>query len=198
MGLAGPAVLLLNLAHPLVAAAVHDHSHWPRDPVGRIKATAGFMETIYFGDLDEARAAAERLWRMHGAVTGTSPDGRSYAARDPKLLGWVWESTIWTLARARPLLLGTAAGRMDDCRWREATVLAGASGIPVAARPQSFAELERRIDARLGQEIRVGGRRASSRPPGAPARTQRSIRRLRGACGVLCVGPRRRSSVSWT
>ena len=93
---------------------------------------------------------------MHGTITGTGPDGCAYDARDPKLLGWVWESTVSTLARARPLLLGAIDGRMDDLHWQEALVLAAASGIAAHELPQSFAELERRIDTRLAQEIRVG------------------------------------------
>jgi uncharacterized protein (DUF2236 family) len=159
MVLAGPAVLLLNLAHPLVAAGVSEHSHWQHNPAARMRATAEFMERVYFGDLHDVRTAVEGLWHMHGRVRGAAPDGRPYSARDPDLLSWVWESTVWIMARARPLLLGDP--EMDSARWQEALALGAASGVPRSMLGESFEQLGRRVEARLENEVEVSAQARS-------------------------------------
>src|SRR5215211_482292 len=62
--------LLLQLAHPWVAAGVAEHSWTLRDPIGRFHRTFAIMFTLVFGSLDEALAAARRLHRRHAAVRG--------------------------------------------------------------------------------------------------------------------------------
>src|SRR5919197_5892647 len=50
----GSRALLLQVAHPLVAAAVAEHSRYRRDPIGRLRHT---LEAIYsFAFADRARA----------------------------------------------------------------------------------------------------------------------------------------------
>ena len=50
--LAGGRALLMQLAHPKVAAGVAEHSHFKADPLGRLYRTMGAMWSIVF---DEAR-----------------------------------------------------------------------------------------------------------------------------------------------
>jgi uncharacterized protein (DUF2236 family) len=52
------------------------------------------MLTIVFGAEEEARRVAEGVTRLHDGVVGTAPDGRSYGARDPRLLLWVHATLV--------------------------------------------------------------------------------------------------------
>jgi uncharacterized protein (DUF2236 family) len=81
--------LLLQVAHPLAMAGVHDHSAFRTDPLGRLQRTSGYVTTSAFGSTREALAVAERVRRVHPRVHGTAPDGRPYRADDPHLLAWV-------------------------------------------------------------------------------------------------------------
>src|SRR5438093_12192393 len=54
----GPAALLLQLAHPLVAEGVAAHSGFEREPLQRLMATLDATLTITFGDRAQAEAAA--------------------------------------------------------------------------------------------------------------------------------------------
>ena len=65
-----PRALLLQLAHPWVAAAIAQHSRALADPIGRFHRTFNITFTLVFGTLDEALRAARHLRRqgmMHDA-----------------------------------------------------------------------------------------------------------------------------------
>src|SRR5215468_6991690 len=66
--------LLLQLAHPWVAAAIADQSKVFADPLGRFHRTFNVMFTMVFGTCDQAEAAARRLYQRHAAVVGILPD----------------------------------------------------------------------------------------------------------------------------
>ena len=51
--------LLLQLAHPWVAAAIAEHSRTFADPIGRFHRTFEVVFTMVFGSLDQALAAAQ-------------------------------------------------------------------------------------------------------------------------------------------
>src|SRR5262249_23799688 len=59
--LAGGRALLMQLAHPKIAAGVADHSHFKQDPLGRLYRTMSTMWSITFGDISEARLALNRV-----------------------------------------------------------------------------------------------------------------------------------------
>jgi uncharacterized protein (DUF2236 family) len=91
--LGGPRALLMQLAHPLVAAAVADHSDFPRDALGRLANTLDLTLTVSFGDEQQRSAAAERVAETHTRVTG-GREGRRYRAQDPELLLWVHATLV--------------------------------------------------------------------------------------------------------
>ena len=91
----GPASLLLQLAHPLVAAAVRDHSDFRRDPFARLRATLEPTLRIMFGDSTQAEDAARSVRRTHARVRGVTGEGEAYDAKDPSLSLWVHASLVW-------------------------------------------------------------------------------------------------------
>ncbi|MEX2550031.1 MAG: oxygenase MpaB family protein [Nitriliruptoraceae bacterium] len=81
--------LLVQVAHPLAMAGVHDHSAFRTDPLGRLQRTASYVTTTTFGSTREALQVSQRVRSAHLRVYGTAPDGREYRADDPRLLAWV-------------------------------------------------------------------------------------------------------------
>src|SRR5216684_7086858 len=53
--------LLLQLAHPWVAAAMEQHSNAFVDPMGRFHRTFSTVFSLVFGTLDQSMSAARRL-----------------------------------------------------------------------------------------------------------------------------------------
>src|SRR5215471_16837379 len=67
---AGPRALLLQLAHPSVAAGVADHSDFRTDPWRRLQGTLDSYLRIVYGTATAARAEIRRLNELHRAITG--------------------------------------------------------------------------------------------------------------------------------
>src|SRR5258707_9727499 len=55
--------LLLQLAHPWIAAAIEQHSDTFANPIGRFHRTFGTVFTMVFGTLGQSLEAARRLHR---------------------------------------------------------------------------------------------------------------------------------------
>ena len=94
----GPAVVLLQVAHPRVAQGVADHSDVREDALGRLRRTLSTVNRIAFGTVAEAEAMRVRLGAVHGAVKGEASDGmagpKRYSAFEPDLLMWVLATLI--------------------------------------------------------------------------------------------------------
>src|ERR1700694_4191688 len=74
MVLSGPRALLLELAHPLVAAGVADHSDSRGGRRRGLFATVGVRTAISFEPAGRARAAVAHTRVCHGRVFGRLPE----------------------------------------------------------------------------------------------------------------------------
>ena len=81
--LGGQRALLLQVAHPQVAAAVSEHSNWEARSLQRLVATLRAMLRLSFGSASAASDQAEALGRVHGSIVGRTDDGVGYDADDP-------------------------------------------------------------------------------------------------------------------
>ena len=86
--------LLVQAAHPEVAAGVGDHSSYRDDPLGRLSRTASYVTATSYGAGPEVDAAIAFVGRMHGPVTGTSHRGLAYSAADPEMAAWVHNALV--------------------------------------------------------------------------------------------------------
>ena len=145
---AGPA-LLLQLAHPWVAAAISEHSRSLRDPIGRFHRTFDIVFTLVFGTLDQALAAARRLHGRHAAIHGALPRaagpfaaGSPYRANEVSALRWVHATLVDTALRAHDLVLPPLTPDERERYYAESRVFAALFGIPPESQPadwQAFA-----------------------------------------------------------
>ena len=67
---AGPRALLLQIAHPAVAAGVAEHSNFREDPWRRLDGTIRSYLTIVYGSTPAARAEVRRLNELHRGISG--------------------------------------------------------------------------------------------------------------------------------
>ena len=95
--LGGPRALLLQVAHPSVAAGVVDHSTFDVDPYRRLARTFEVMHAIAFGSPAISAAAAAKLAALHRRVQGTTAAGEAYAASQPDLALWVYATLVDTV-----------------------------------------------------------------------------------------------------
>jgi uncharacterized protein (DUF2236 family) len=129
--------IMLQLAHPWVAAAIVDHSPVLADPVGRFHRTFGIYHVMEFGTLDQALAAARRLYRRHATVRGTMREtvgpfaaGSPYRANDADALRWVHATLVDTGLRVYERVQGRLPQPERDRYWAESRRLAALFGLP--------------------------------------------------------------------
>lgn len=145
---AGPRALLLQIAHPAVAAGVAEHSDFRADPWRRLDGTLRSYLRIIFGSTAVARAEIRRLNALHRTIAG-----EGYHARDPELSLWVHATLVdSTIAVARawagPLSRDRAARFHDEMR-----PIGRAFGVPEALLPRDLAAFE----AYVAGQIAPGG-----------------------------------------
>jgi uncharacterized protein (DUF2236 family) len=129
--------LLLQLAHPWVAAAIEQHSDTFANPIGRFHRTFSTVFTMVFGSLDQSLDAARRLHRRHAEICGTLPSpmgpfpaGSTYCANEVSALRWV-HATLWdTALMTYALVLGALARDQQERYYAESRRFAALLGIP--------------------------------------------------------------------
>jgi len=131
--------LLLQLAHPWVAAAIAEHSRTFADPIGRFHRTFDFMFTMVFGSLDQALAAAGRLHRRHAMIVGHLPEaigpfdkGSLYRANEVSALRWVHATLVDTALMAHNLVLPALTVDERERYWAESRLFGALFGLAPA------------------------------------------------------------------
>lgn len=155
---AGPAALLLQLAHPLVAEGVAAHSDYPADAVGRLKRTLRTTMEMIFGDGAHAMRAVRRLNGVHGRVVGpvVDPEARAvtgadeFRALDPDLLLWVQSTLIILSVRGYQTWVGPLDPEACERLWQEARMVGEHLGIPRRRSPETWPKLQGWFEAQLG------------------------------------------------
>jgi uncharacterized protein (DUF2236 family) len=175
-----PAVLM-QLAHPLVAAGVADHSiaiSRPELGLQRLNQTIRAMLALTFGSAEERQRAADGINRIHDRVHGSLPEavgayaaGAGYSAHDPALLAWVHATLVATLPRAYELFVGPLTSEERDRYCAEATAIGPLLGIPDDLLPRTAAEVDHFIARQLAAGVITVGptARALARAVVAPA-----------------------------
>src|SRR5207253_5273504 len=70
-GLAGPRAVLMQIAHPLIAAGVAEHSRYREHRFARLYRTSVAAAAITFGSREFATRAVNSINRIHQRVHGT-------------------------------------------------------------------------------------------------------------------------------
>ena len=143
--LGGGRALLLQLAHPLVAAGVADHSDFRSDPLRRLRRTLDATLAMIFGTTAEAEAAAAGVRAVHERVTGTLRTrvgrfdaGTPYRAEDPALLAWVNATLFETSITTYELLFARLTDDERERYYGESRTVARLLGLPREDMPPTF------------------------------------------------------------
>ena len=152
---AGPRALLMQLAHPLIAEGVAQHSDFRADPWRRLRGTLKSYLAIVYGTTTTARAEIRRLNGLHRGVAGPVLDptarihsgAERYEARDPILALWVHATLIDATLVAhdawiRPLSYAERARFYDETR-----PIGRAFGIPDRILPADLDAFDAYLDA---------------------------------------------------
>ncbi len=148
--------ILLQLAHPLVAAGVAEHSEFRRDLIGylsRTRRTIGAMLALTFGPPAHAKVRADGINAIHDRVSGTLrddagvfPAGTRYSAHDPELLRWVHATLLDSVPLAYQRFVGPLTAEEIDQYCLESAEMELHLGMPHGLLPRDRVELDRYLD----------------------------------------------------
>jgi uncharacterized protein (DUF2236 family) len=152
--------LLLQLAHPWVAAAISQHSQTLTDPLGRFHRTFNLVFTMGFGTTKQAMAAARRLHRRHSEIGGTLrervgifPAGSSYRANDVAALCWVHATLTDSALLAYQLVHPPLSIEDRERYYAEARLFGAFFGIPQTVLPESWTGFAEYVDTMFKSDI---------------------------------------------
>ena len=159
--------ILLQLAHPLVAASVAEHSSFREgrfSAVVRLHHTVRAMTSLTFGTEEARGAALSGIMRIHrrvngrlAAAVGPFPAGTPYSAEDPALVLWVHATLVESMPLVYELLVAPLSSDERDRYCREAAPLAVALGARADEVPGSWPALVAYLDRmHASGEIVVG------------------------------------------
>jgi uncharacterized protein (DUF2236 family) len=206
----GPAVLL-QVAHPLVACGVVEHSGYDRDLWRRLFRTLRALYLVAFGDKAEAERAGDAVRaahaHVHGATTtqlGPFPPGTRYSASDPELMLWVHATLVEGSLAAYERFVSPLTGDEREQYYGEMAVMAELFGTPPGVLPRSYREFREYFDAQIASDTitvtapaREVARVILATPLPAPLRVLAPAHRLSTAC-ILPPRLRREYGLRWS
>jgi len=154
--LGGGRALLMQLAHPSVAAGVDEHSDFRSHPIRRLQRTVRMTMAIVFGDRETALAAARAVNRVHGRVRG-----EGYHALDPELLMWVHSTLVDSAIVAYDTFVQRLRRTEREAFYRESMILGELLGIPRTQFPPTYADFEGYMERMLAGPVVVTDRARS-------------------------------------
>jgi uncharacterized protein (DUF2236 family) len=162
--------ILLQFAHPLIAAGVHEHSGFRRSPLAavvRLRHTIKAMLALTFGDVAARHRTLETIRAIHRRVNGSLdervgpfPPGTRYSAEDPALVLWVHLTLIESVVVVYERLVSRLRPDERDAYCAEAAEVAIALGADPAHVPRTWEGLRAAIEAGYESGAVVVGRQA--------------------------------------
>jgi uncharacterized protein (DUF2236 family) len=152
----GPAVLL-QVAHPLVAAGVVEHSDYSGDLWRRLRRTLQALYLITYGTRAEADRAGQVVQAVHDHVhgeistrLGPYPAGTRYRASDPELMLWVHATLVECSLAVYEWFVGRLGAGGRERYYREMRIVGRIFGVPGGTLPGTLDEFQEYFRAQIG------------------------------------------------
>src|SRR3954462_9873344 len=176
--LGGGTAIILQLAHPLGAAGVAQHSNYREEPWARLYRTLDMTTKIMFGPTGLAEDTPRKLRHVHGLIRGETtesagrfPVGTPYDARTPDLRMWVHATLVHVSLDVYTRYVGPLSIGKRQRYYDEQMLLAEKFGVPredpPAPYPNFYAYFNDMLprDATAVPAARRGGVAATLTPP---------------------------------
>lgn len=158
--LGGGAALLSQIAHPLIAAGVHEHSGFRDQPLKRLYGTITAMQRMIYAPAPVALETARRIRGIHDRVNGrltvdtpAFPKGTRYDAHDPALLLWVHSTLAATSVQAYETFFAPLTAAEREAYYDESKTIGRLLGLTPAQMPADWSAFRRYYDDMLAGDV---------------------------------------------
>jgi uncharacterized protein (DUF2236 family) len=160
----GGRALLLQVAHPLVAAGVAAHSSFRERPLQRLWRTLDLTLTITFASAARALRAVREIERVHARVhgvldadVGPFARGTRYDANDPELLLWVYATLIDSSLVVYERFVAALPAPVKRAYYEEAKIGMRLFGVPQKLIPSTYQSFQQYMQQMIhGPTLAVG------------------------------------------
>lgn len=146
--LTGIKVLLMQIAHPMVAAAVYNHSYVFDKPLLRLHRTLTLTLNMVFGTQVEVHQAIAEIEKAHRPATGTiseaigqHPANAAYNPRAPRQALWVFATLVEGALSGYETLVAPLSDAKKDEFVADSAAIAQWMNIPLSTLPTSYIAL---------------------------------------------------------
>ncbi|WP_328955920.1 EF-hand domain-containing protein [Kitasatospora purpeofusca] len=146
-------LVVLQAAHPVVAAGIAEHSTYRGHPWRRIEHTMASGRRLFQADEEQLWREVQRLDRAHRRIRGTAEDGRGYDAHDPAARAWVLLTLFESVVAMRELSGEPYPAEELEASYREFAGIAAVFGLSSAELPATAAELRARLRRTVLDEL---------------------------------------------
>ena len=157
--LGGGTAVLLQVAHPLVAAGVAAHSTYDRDIWRRLVGTLRALYLITYGSKAEAERASDAVKAAHTRVKGVTdtrlsrfPAGTAYSAEDPELMLWVHATLVHASLVSYQRFEHALSDADQERYYRDMAVVAELFGTPSGVIPATLADMRAYFAAQIDSD----------------------------------------------
>jgi uncharacterized protein (DUF2236 family) len=157
--LGGGTAVLLQVAHPLVAAGVATHSDYRHDLWRRLGKTLRALYLITFGSKTEAEQAAAAVRAVHRHINGTTATrlgryaaGTRYSAEDPELQLWVHATLVYASLSAYQRFERHLSAAEQASYYQEMAIVAQLFGVPTEIIPPQLEDFRSYFQAQIEGE----------------------------------------------
>ncbi len=133
IGFGAGRALLLQLAHPHVAAGVDEHSDFQHNPFKRLLGTLEAVYTMVYGSAELADGVGRRVRWIHTFVRSSV-----YEANDPANLLWVHATLLDSALDCYERLVRPLSGDEVETYYEEMAVVAERFGCPRSEQPADY------------------------------------------------------------
>jgi len=162
-GFAAPRAVLMQIAHPLVAAGVAEHSQFRKHRLARLYRTSLAAAAITFGSREFAlravRTINQKHQQVHGVLrtqAGIFSAGTPYDANDPVLKLWVLSTITDSTLLVYDLFVSKLSIEDRERYYADSLKAAELFGIPQNIVPQTYRDFRTYMDEMLaGNIVRV-------------------------------------------
>ncbi len=143
--LTGTRVLLMQIAHPMVAEAVYHHSYVFRNPLRRLHRTLTLTLALVYGtrsEIDQAIAeidAAHRpaVGRIEAAI-GAHAAGASYNPRNPRQARWIFATLVEGAVFGHEKLVAPLSAADQQAFYEDSMHVGEWMGVPRRSLPATY------------------------------------------------------------
>jgi uncharacterized protein (DUF2236 family) len=145
--------LILQVAHPTVAAGVREHSNFAADPWGRLLRTLDYTTTMVYGGPEAAWEMRRRIHEMHKHIKGRKADGERYFALEPEAFAWVHATLAMSTVRGCERFARAMRPTDVERFYAEWLGIGRLIGVRQASLPERWPDFRAYFDRMVGERL---------------------------------------------